>query len=152
MDQAQHAVPASLGAQMHQSLYQTVKYARGITRSIIAGSRLHGPINQNGPANDGIAPNKTPIAAVPAAVAIIAHREIFVIGNDQFPVLHMIEDLHAPLAPQSRLQKITVCRREIIAKRISVSRIVDHVRLIEPFSIDENLLVDNAEHGRQEDQ
>ena len=145
MDFAKHAVPAGATGQVHERLGDSTQGSGYAAIRIILGCGLDRPINQNRAAHDGVPIDESPIAAVQAAIAVIAQYKIMVARNDKFAVFYMVKNLVGPLAPGGDFDKVAIGRREIVAKGIFIRRVVDHVRLVESFSVYVDIAVDDAD-------
>src|SRR5580693_1198063 len=129
---------------MPWSFDDALQNAVGAAGSVVIGRGLHRPVDQHRASHNGITVNEAPIAAVQTTIAIVAHGEVLIFGYHQFAVFHMIQNLRGPLGTHGSPEKIAVRGWKVIAEGILVIGIVDDVRLIEPFAVDVNLLVDDA--------
>jgi SAM-dependent methyltransferase len=90
--------------------------------------------------------NRTPVAAVPAMIAIVAQGEVRVRRHDEFSLLDIAENLFGPLRLQAWRQFICPDWRKVEKKRIvRRSRIVVGERLILLLPIEIDLMVQNLD-------
>ena len=146
MHGVEHAAPAGACREMHQSVEDADDALGEGGLSIVGAVRIDGPIDQKWAAHDGVAIDESPVAAVEAVIAIIAHGEIFVWRHDQFVALNVVPDIVSPFGLDGRSEKLVGDGRECVVQRIVAGRgIVDDVRLVEQFSVDVDLLIDDFE-------
>ena len=102
------------------------------------------PIDIERLTEDFVLSNRTPVAAVPAMIAIVAQREVRIRRYDEFSLLDMAENLFGPLRLQGWRQFICPDWRKVEKKRIvRRSPIVVGERLILLLSIEIDLMVHN---------
>ena len=129
MDLAKHAVPARAAGQVSDRFLDTVDGAGNAAVAVVPGGGVHRPVNQHGTPDDGVAVHEAPVAAVPAAVAIISHHKVVFGWDDQFVALDVIHNLPGPLGAQPVLHETAVGRRIICDHGILGRRVMNHVRL-----------------------
>src|ERR1700722_2471597 len=139
-----HTPPARARGKMQKILRSGPQRSKKISPGVICWSSFYGPVNHHRPAHHGAAIHKTPIAAVPTAIAIISHHEIIIRWNDQLSVVDVAENLFRPFRANSDFREIAARGRKIIAKRIFISCIVDHIWFVEEIVIHINMLVNDA--------
>src|SRR5439155_23070231 len=76
MNGVEHAAPARAAGQMDEGVHDAQKPLPETALAIIGAIGLDGPINQKRPAHNGIAIHKSPITAIEAVVAVIAHAKV----------------------------------------------------------------------------
>src|SRR5437868_5380508 len=96
MNSMQHPAPACAGGQVRQSVKHSTQALSESRLPVISRSRVHRPINQKRAAHDGIAVNKTPVAAVKAVVTVVAHCKISSGRNDKFVALNIPSNVSSP--------------------------------------------------------
>src|ERR1700683_4314844 len=92
----QHAVPTGSAGKVDQSILDAAKSAEQTAVIIILSRRLNGPVNHHGAAHDGVTIHKTPVAAIPAPVAVISHHEEMIGRHQQLAVADRVHDLIRP--------------------------------------------------------
>src|SRR5713101_1269436 len=84
MHRVQHAAPAGPGRQMDERI-EDPRHSGPETRiAVIRAGRIQGPVNQEGPAHDGVVVHKTPVAAVAAPVTVVAHGKVLAWRHNDF--------------------------------------------------------------------
>src|SRR5437868_11319472 len=96
MNGVEHSAPASAGGQMYQRVEDTAQALHKSGLAIVRGGRIHRPINQEWATHDRAAVHKSPITAIQAMIAIIAHREIASRRIHQLVSSHIFLKLHRP--------------------------------------------------------
>ena len=145
-------MPASAAGKMEQRMRETAKRAHEATISIVFGRGVDRPINYERAAHDRVAIDETPVAAVPAAIAIVSHYEITIGRNNETAAIHIVEKPRGPLGTQAALEKVAVRRRKIVAEGILAGWIVNDVGFFERLAIDVHVLIDDADAvARQSD-
>src|ERR1700730_5847368 len=134
VDLAQHSMPPRPAGKRDQGLFDPADGAEEATIAVISGRGFDRPIDHRRPAHDCVPHTKTPVAAIPAVISIIAHREILVRGNDELTVLNVGHDVDRPFRTQPGVKVIAIGWREIIAEGIAPRRVMDHIGLEEPLS------------------
>src|ERR1700740_2814645 len=81
MNFVQHPMPARAARPMEQRVFTFAEHAGDAAVGIVVGSSLHGPIDYKRAAHHGVAVYETPVAAIPAAIAVVAHHEVTVGRN-----------------------------------------------------------------------
>jgi len=145
VDFAEHAAPARARGEVQERLADAAKGAEKAAVGVVAGGGLHGPVNDHGAAHDGVAVNEAPVAAVEAAVAIVTHDEVVVFGDDEFAIVHALQNRFRPFGADTDLHEIWFGGREIIAKGVAAGRVVDDIGLREQRAVDIHVLIDDAE-------
>src|SRR6267143_4436969 len=112
--------------------------------AVVAAGRVHRPVNQKGAPHDGTAVYESPVAAVLAVVAIVAHGEIFSGWNYDLVTLNVFMDFRPPLGNDIGRNHLAPDWREGIVEWIDGrQRIMHGVRLIQEFGIDIDVPVDD---------
>src|SRR5438270_5880629 len=96
-------------------------------------------IDHQGPAYDVGPRYKSPIAAVQAIVAIVAHYKIMVWRHDEFAAVHVIRQLITPMAVD--VPRIAALVGKVVAISIRHPLLVHRVIFLERAAVDENNLV-----------
>jgi hypothetical protein len=99
MHPVEHAIPTSAAGKMEQRICEAAKHARESAVSIVFGCSGYRPINYEWAAHDRVAIHKTPVAAVPTAVAIISHHEITIRRDHKTAAVDIIEKARSPFRP-----------------------------------------------------
>src|SRR5580693_6120510 len=94
MHRAEHAAPARSRRQMRRCL-KNPRQTRpeSACAVVVAAGEVHRPIDQKWAAHNGVAIDETPVAAVLAAIAIVAHRKKLVGRHNNLVTLNMILDM-----------------------------------------------------------
>ena len=91
MDGVKHSMPAGARGKMHKGIEDAQQpLPESAVASVIGAGGVDGPIDKKGMAHDGVAIDKSPVAAVLAMIAIISHGEIFAGRNDHFISLNIL--------------------------------------------------------------
>src|SRR5271169_3214564 len=96
MDFVEHAVPAGAGGEMEECIGEAAECACHAAVGIVFRGGGDRPINYKGAAHDGVAIDEAPVAAVPAAVAVISHHEIAIGRNHQAAAIDVVEKARGP--------------------------------------------------------
>src|SRR5438445_10231368 len=96
MNSMEHPAPACARGQVRQGVKHSAQALSKSRLPVISRSRVHRPINQKRTAHDGIAVNKTPVAAVKAVVTVVAHCKISSGWNDKFVALNIPSNVASP--------------------------------------------------------
>src|SRR6266403_4085546 len=96
MNSMEHPAPACAGGQVRQGVKHAAQALSKSRLPVISRSRVHRPINQKRTAHDGVAVNKTPVAAVKAVVAVVAHCKISSGWNDKLVALNIPSNVSSP--------------------------------------------------------
>src|SRR5579872_3421982 len=128
----ERSLPASLVEEMQhlvaQNEFQAV--APCGLEVLIVGSRKR-PVDEHRPPNDIFLRDESPVAAVEAHAAVIAHGEIVIRRHDQILTLNVGRKIDSPVAPDVRVI-VGRNRREVIAVGIrGPVSIVQDIRFIE---------------------
>src|SRR5271166_3659877 len=99
----------------------------------------HRPINHQRPPNNIFPRHKSPIAAVLAVVAIVAHHKIMSLGHNQLAILHQFPHLQPPLPFQPK--RWNVGPRKIVPEHIVRRLQESHVRFVDRFAVDPDFLL-----------
>src|SRR5260370_17611505 len=90
------ALPAGLVEDVDQDVcYEGDPFSHALLVDLI-GWRLKRPIDEHGAADDVLARNEAPVAAVQALRAVVAHREYLAWGDDQVVSLNVIRQIVLP--------------------------------------------------------
>src|ERR1700740_2429567 len=98
-----------------------------ITRAARFGA-FHREIDHQGPAHDVGPRYKSPVAAVKAVLAIIAHHEVVLGGHHQFTIAHIIRQFVAPAAVN--LPRVALLVGKVIAVSIGYPLLMDYVAFL----------------------
>src|SRR6202035_1276974 len=146
MHRAQHAVPASPGGQVNQTVDNAADSAGKRVVAVFLFRAENRPINYYRPAHDGFPVDKAPIAAIPTVVAIVAHGKVIAGGNQDLTIMSVAENLGGPFGLHIGEQLVVIGGREIVEKRIVSRRgIVVRVGFSQFLAVNVNLLVDNLD-------
>src|SRR2546422_777860 len=94
----------------------------GAFRIVVAALRFYRPINQERPPHDGITVNKSPVTAVLAVIAIVAHRKILPWRDNKLVPLHVLADLGLPFRDRVGGHHLSACGGERVVERVSKHR------------------------------
>ena len=89
-------MPTRLARKVKERSGDAAQRAEKAAVRVIACSCPHRPVDQNWPAYDGTAIDKTPVPAVEAAVPVVAHHEIMIRRDNEFAIVNIILDLTGP--------------------------------------------------------
>ena len=104
------------------------------------------PVNEERFTDDVVPGNKSPIPAVETVIAIVPHRKIPPGRYNQFVALDVPLNLPRPFRYHRRAVQGIADRREgIVQGVITRGGIVHHVRLIQQFPVDVDVLVDQLQ-------
>ena len=103
---------------------------------------LYGPVNNERLADDVFARDETPVAAIQRIVAIVAHGEVG-FGRQHHFTVHNVIRQHVAAGIQQRQVRLAIGK--IIAERIGIRSLVNHVRLGKFFPVAVYLLVDDLD-------
>src|SRR4029077_9212267 len=78
---------------------------------VLIRRRFKGPVNEHGSADDVVLGNKTPVAAVVADVAMVAHGEVAVGRYDKIAIFNVLRQSQFPFR-----SRVTVVRRRHAGK------------------------------------
>ena len=97
---------------------------------------LEGEVNEERFADDGLARNKSPVAAVFAVVAVVAHDEVVAGGDDEVAVFN--EGAHANPPVRVDLRVSALEAGEVVAEVVGRRGAVDSVGLGKEAAVDED--------------
>src|SRR6266403_3685479 len=96
MHRMEHPAPSRPRGQVHQRLENTGQTRpEGAVPGVVAALCVHGPINQERTPHNGVAVHESPVAAVLAVIAIVAHGEILSRRNDDLIALNIFANLRS---------------------------------------------------------
>src|ERR1700722_14809113 len=144
MDGVKHSMPAGARGKMHQSVEDAHQaLPESAIASVIGAGSVDGPIDKKRVTHNGVAVDKSPVAAVLAVVAIITHGEIFAGRNDHFISLNIFAQLGTPFVDDVQGNHLIAERgKRIVEGIIREGRIMHDVRLVQLLAVDVHLLVD----------
>src|SRR5438445_2743332 len=130
MNGPQHSAPTSALRQVQKGVDHTFQPLKKAALPVIRTASLDRPINQKRPAHDGVAVDESPIAAVEAVIAIVTHRKILSLWNDNLFAADVFLDLMRPFQDHwAGVQLIAHRRKSVIQRIVSRAGIVHYVRL-----------------------
>src|SRR5665213_77916 len=139
VDEHETSAPTRLGEHMLRQIDNVVQADRGGIE-LIRGS-VKGPVNDERLANNVLARDESPVAAVERVITVVAHRKVQAGGDHHVSVHHMVQK-HVRGSPVDGNIRLA---REIVAVRIDVIRLMIRVRLIQTNAVQVHLLVDQAD-------
>ena len=111
MDGMKHSAPARSRREMRERLNDAGQSRpEGAFPAVVTAFRFHRPINQKGPAHDGVTIDESPVAAVEAAIAIVAHRKVFSRRYDDFISAHVLPHFMRPFRLHGRGDQLAARR------------------------------------------
>src|ERR1022692_391885 len=101
------------------------------------------PVNQQRASDDIFAWHESPVATVPAVIAIVTQYKIVALGNNQLAIFHQSRHLFPPFRIDSVVGGLSM--RKIVAIGIAQSGDVLHVRLLDRSAVNVDAFVDEAQ-------
>src|SRR5215469_5158710 len=89
LDHSEGATPTRLVKEMKNHVRQETDALAEISTAILIGRRVERPIDKHRASDYVLLGNKSPVAAIEADVAVVAHSEITVFRNDNIATLDM---------------------------------------------------------------
>src|SRR5580704_14544371 len=142
MDLVHHTPPARARRKMQKILSYGAQRSGDPPIRVVLRRGVHGPVNHYRAAHDGIAVHEAPIAAVPAAIAIIAHHKITISRNHELAMMNVAQNFFRPFRTQADFGEVASRGREIVAEGVFERCVMDHIWLRVWFAVHINALVD----------
>src|SRR4051794_17533149 len=86
--------------------------------AVVRTAGLHRPIDEKWATHDGVAIDKSPVAAVGTLIAIVTHGEIFPGRDDDLVAPDMVLDVAGPFGNHLRGIQLVANRRKGVIQRI----------------------------------
>src|SRR5579871_3083526 len=102
----QRAAPARLAKEVQHDVRQETYAVADAGLLILIARRLERPVDEHGSSNNVFSRNETPIAAVQAHAAVVAHREVMAGRHYQILAIYVRRQFHRP-----GRGNIRICRR-----------------------------------------
>src|ERR1700747_2292878 len=96
MNGPQHSAPTSALRQVQKGVDHTFQPLKKAALPVVRTASLDRPINQKGPAHDGVSIYESPIAAVTAVIGIGTHRENLSLWDDNLFAADIFLDFMRP--------------------------------------------------------
>src|SRR5258708_341682 len=141
----EHAAPSGARWQVGERFKDTSqpgpKCALGI---VVTALRFHRPIDQERPTHNGITVDKSPVTAVLAMIAIVAHREILPWRDNKLVPLHVLANLPLPFIDRVGRHHLAPGGRKGVVEGISKHRsVMDSIGLVQALAIDKHVSLED---------
>src|SRR5208337_4036965 len=107
---------------------QNGKFIRPRPVRLGGSASVHGPINQQGAANDVLCGNEAPVARVVTVVAVVPEHEVGAFGDNQFVVFHQLLQAQKPFGRD--LVAIKAAIGEVVPESVAQRPVEDGVVVV----------------------
>src|SRR5271166_3829409 len=136
--QPESAVPARDLKDVSDGVRHVIQPARDRSRGVPVPV-LHRPVNDQRSSNNVFLRHESPIAAVQAVVAVVAHHEVVSFRNNELAVHHQLLHLQPPLPLEP--SRGDVHSGKVIAIQVVEGLDESHVGLVESLAVDQDSFV-----------